>query len=183
MKGNSAQGKPSWVIALVEDSRTKMLLRRYLILSGVRPDQWRFVPQGKWSGSGEQAVRLNYAEQVQAFRIRSAGKQSKTSLMVAIDADTGTVQDRLSQLAAALKESGQAPIDTGTECIAHLVPKKNIETWILCLNGEAVGEEKSYKAERNYREAEWNEKTRLASEALFQWTRSMDDLPAHCVES
>jgi len=137
MKDSRAGNKPSLVIALVEDSRTKMLLRQYLLLAGIKSHQIRIEPQRKWLGSGEQAVRLNYAAQVQAFRARSAGKKSETALIVAIDADTETVHHRLAQLAGALNESGQTPVDTLTERIAHLIPKKNVETWILCLNGES----------------------------------------------
>ena len=91
----------------------------------------------------------------------------------------GTVQDRLSQLDQALKENGRDSVDVRTEQIARLAPKRNIETWLLCLNGHAVDEETNYKRTRD----NWNELIPPAAETLFQWTRSKADPPDHCIDS
>jgi hypothetical protein len=38
-------------------------------------------------------------------------------------------------------------VDVTREQIARLVPKPNIETWILCLNGQAVDEDTDLQKE------------------------------------
>jgi hypothetical protein len=66
-----------------------------------------------------------------------------------------------------------------SEQIARLVPKRNIETWILCLNQQPVDEETDYTKTRN----DWNELIPPAAKTLVQWTRSQAELPSHCVDS
>jgi hypothetical protein len=60
-----------------------------------------------------------------------------------------------------------------------LVPKRNIETWILCLNEHAVDEETDYTETRS----NWNELIAQGAETLCQWTRSTTEPPNHCVNS
>ena len=62
------------------------------------------LPTGK--GCGEQWVRMRYAEEVKAYRNRSA--RARTALVVAIDADNRQVSDRVSQLGDALADAGLA---------------------------------------------------------------------------
>ena len=78
-----------------------------------------------------------------------------------------------------LRDSGKQPVDAATERIARLVPKRNVETWILCLNGQEVDEESDYKGRLH----DWSEMTRPAAETLHEWTRSNSQLPDDCVES
>ena len=95
-----------------------------------------------------------------------------------IDADASTVQGRLNQLDQALRDGGQQTV-ADTEGIARLIPKRNVETWILCLNGKAVNEDTDYKNEKN----DWKELIPKGSETLCQWTRSQAKPPNHCVDS
>ena len=109
------------------------------------------------------------------FRRRS--QRAQTALIVIIDADVGTVKHRLLQLDQALEGSEQKAVDDTSEEIARLVPKRNVETWILCLNGEAVNEEDDYTEQ---------DRTSLipeAAEALFHWTQSDAPPPTNCIES
>jgi len=84
-----------------------------------------------------------------------------------------------SQLDQALKNAGKKPVDPANEQIARLIPKRNIETWILCLNEKPVDEETDYKNTRD----DWNELIPPAAETLFQWTSSKAEPPNHCVDS
>src|SRR2546430_7675062 len=126
--------KPSRVIVVLEDDHQKMLIYRYLVKCG-----WRHAvrihqsPSGR--GSAESWVRERFVKETIAYRSRQA--RTLTALIVMIDADTRTVQDRLNQLDQALTDNGQQTV-AGTERIARLIPKRNVETWILCLNGQAV---------------------------------------------
>ncbi len=169
--------KPSQVIVVLEDDHHKMLVYRYLIKRGLESNVLRIERSPSGEGSAESWVRKTFVREVNAYRSRS--RHTQTALIVVIDADTGTVHDRLRQLDQALKDSRKETVDTDTEQIARLVPKRNIETWILCLNEQAVDEETDYKKTRN----DWNELIPPAAEGLFQWTRSNDEPPKHCVDS
>ena len=63
------------------------------------------------------------------------------------------------------------------EAIAHLVPKRNVETWILCLNGKVVDEHTNYKRE--------NVDGLIAPAAVtfLEWSRPGAEVPASCVPS
>jgi hypothetical protein len=133
-------------------------------------------PAGK--GSGEQWVRNRFAKEVSACRFRVTGKRAETALVVIIDADAYTVEQRLQHLADALHEAGIDPLQNN-ELIARLIPKRNVETWILCLNDHRVDEITDYKGTRR----DLNELVPEASEALFRWTRPNARVPGHCVNS
>jgi hypothetical protein len=156
--------------------RQRQFVLRYLAKAAVDTHQVRFNPVRSWNGAGEQRVRENYAEEVRRFRRRHAN--AATALIVVIDADTRSVPSRLAQLAATLQAGGIEAVNLRTESIAHLVPKRNIETWILCLNNTRVYEDRDYK-----QNGDWSDRTRRAAEVLFQWTRLNHPLPEHCVPS
>ena len=64
-------------------------------------------------------------------------------LVVVIDADKYSLKQRLDSLDLALEEDSQAQRQP-QEKIAVFVPKRNIETWIFYLGGEAVDEGREY---------------------------------------
>jgi len=171
--------RPSLVIVIVEDDHHEMLVRRYLRKRGMELHQVRFERSPSGQGSAEGWVRTKYAKEVTAYRNRQA--RAATALIVMIDADTHTVQGRLAQLSQALAEHGIQPIDNNenNEHVVQLVPKRNVETWILCLTQQVVDEEEDYKQ----RSHEWKKLIPRASEVLFQWTRSNAALPNHCIDS
>jgi hypothetical protein len=61
------------------------------------------------------------------------------SLVVSIDADTSSVEERQRQLDRKLEPYGMERRGLG-ERIAILVPKRNIETWVHYMMGEDVNE-------------------------------------------
>jgi hypothetical protein len=69
-------------------------------------------------------------------------------------------------------------IPDDTEEIARLVPKRNIETWILCLNDVQVNEDADYKRTHD----DWTELIRTAAGTLYVWNRPRVAVPASCVE-
>ena len=168
--------KPSQVVILVEDRRHEMLVRRYLRKRGMEPHQMTFVPFPSGRGSAEQWVRTRFAKEVSAYRQRRV--RAATALIIMIDADAHTVDQRVAQLARSLREAGSPPLQMD-EPVARLIPKRNVETWILCLNEHQVDEMTDYKGTRH----DWNDLVPPASEALFQWTRRHAPLPAHCSDS
>ncbi len=129
------------------------------------------------TGSGEQWVRERFATEVKAYRTRSA--RAETALIAIIDADRLTVNERLAQLDLILDESEASPIRSDAEQIARLVPKRNVQTWILCLNDVSVDETSDYKGSRN----DWTKLVRVGSQTLYNWTRANAYLPVDCISS
>jgi hypothetical protein len=166
--------RPSLVIVVLEDDNHEMLVRRYLKKRGMREHEIRIEISPSGEGSAENWVRKTFVKEISAYRTRHA----RTKLIVVIDADTGTVQERLRQLDQALRDNGKQAVDTDSEQIARLVPKRNVETWIRCLNGHAVDEETDYK-----KKDDWSKLIPPAAETLFQWTQSTDEPPQRCVDS
>jgi DNA polymerase III psi subunit len=175
--------KPSLVIILGEDKRHQQLIFRYLRRLGLETHQMRFRGSPSGDGSGEQLVRDQFPIEVAEYRRRQANNETK--LIVVTDADRLSVQERLSTLDRILQESRADSIRPETEQIARLTPKRNIETWILCLNsilvidGDPLDEDTDYKKKRT----DWSELIRPAAEALFAWTREHAQIPEACLRS
>lgn len=157
--------KPSLVIIVIEDDHHAMLIRRYLKKRGLEEHQMRIERAPAGEGSAENWVRNKFVKEVAIYRNRQT--RARTALIVVIDADTYTVQERLRQLDEALGEGGVERIDPARERIARLIPKRNVETWILCLNGNEVDEEIDYKHTRN----DWAELIPNAAQTLSEWDR------------
>lgn len=162
------------LILLVEDRAQDQFVRNFLGRIGHHPRQIRSLPLTQGRGSGEQSVRERYARQVDALRC----SHTKACLVVMIDADTGSVDDRLRQFEGALKDADAAPRGA-REPILNLIPKRSVETWILCLNSYPVDEATNYRGrpEAGARES------KSAALVLFDWTRPNAVLPASAVSS
>jgi len=123
-------------VILCEDLQSQVLLRRYLKTRGFA--RIRVLPLP--AACGEQYVRENYAVQV------SAQRKSRVAqvLVVHIDADQSTVQNRHHQLERELVKHGldaRGP----DEPIAIVVPRYETETWLHhYLGREVVAETQSY---------------------------------------
>ena len=167
--------KPSQVTVLAEDQRHQQFARRYLerLNYSRREIVMDALPAGK--GAGEKWVRQRYARLVAAYRARVA--RAGTALVVMIDADTSEVSHRLRQLQDALAQANVKP-RSENEKIAHLVPKRSIETWILLLTGTDVNEDTSY---RNAPDVD--DRVKAAALKLFEWSRRNAVLPEHCLPS
>jgi hypothetical protein len=165
--------QPSQTILLVEDSRHERFIVAYLRKIGFKQHAMRIRKSP--SGSAEQWVRTQFAIEVQACLRRPA----KTMLVVILDADTHTIQHRFRQMDQALQQVDASLINKGAEAVVRLVPKRNIETWILCVNGRAVDQETDYKQDRN----DWTGLIKSGITSLYDWTRPNALLPVTCVES
>jgi hypothetical protein len=120
-------------------------------------------------------VRARYAPAVKAYRARAA--KAQTSLVVAIDADIGDVARRARQLGESLDAEGLSA-RTDQARIVHLIPRRNIETWILNLNGNMVDEETDFR-----RAPGVDNQIESAANTLFEWTRPNALVPPFCVAS
>jgi hypothetical protein len=167
---------PSRVFVLVEDELHRALILRYLIQCGFEQHQMRIQLSPAGRGSAENWVLRRFASETRTYRSRQA--RAEAALIVMIDADTRSVQDRWNQLDQALTDNGEPTVSRG-ERIARLVPRRNVETWVLCLNEEHVNEIDDYSGARG----NWNELIPQGAETLCQWTRPNADPPHRCVNS
>ena len=128
------------IVILCEDRQQEVFARSFLKKRGFRGlFTANICPAG--SQSGEQYVRTHYPEEVKAYRQNR--NRVAIGLVVLIDADTGTLEARLNELASALDKDEQEKRGSN-EAIAIFVPKRNIETWIHYLQEETVNEEDAY---------------------------------------
>ncbi|MBI5282701.1 MAG: hypothetical protein HY858_13535 [Candidatus Solibacter usitatus] len=84
--------------------------------------------------------------------------------------------ERETQLGTSLRDQGVAP-RLAHEAVAHLIPKRSIETWVLCLNGQPVDETTDYKQRAD------NSQIPDAANAFFAWSRTNATVPAICIPS
>lgn len=133
------------IVILCEDRQQEVFARYFLKKRGftglIRP---KICPPG--SQAGEEYVRTHYPGEVKAYRQKRY--QVSIGLVVLIDADTGTLEARLNELASVLEEDEQKNREPN-EAIAIFVPKRNIETWIHYLQRETVNEEGVYAKFKN----------------------------------
>jgi hypothetical protein len=134
------------IVILCEDRQQEVFARYFLKKRGFTGlFRTKICPPG--SQAGEQYVRTHYPEEVKAYRQNR--NRVAIGLVVLIDADTGTLEARLNELASVLNKDKQENRGSN-EAIAIFVPKRNIETWIHYLQGETVNEEDAYaKFEKN----------------------------------
>jgi hypothetical protein len=164
------------IILLVEDLNRENLLRRYLQRVGHGNRTMRVVRSPSGRGSGEQFVRESYASQVRA--IRGTLTRTKACLIAMIDADILAVEDRGQRFERALREANEPPRQP-SEPILNLIPKRNVETWILCLNSLAVDEVTNYRHDPRVDA----EAIKRAARTLFSWTRPNFLLADGCTPS
>lgn len=121
-------------------------------------------------------MRARYAIEVAAIRLQRT--RTKAWLIVTIDADAGSVDQRRRQLARALEDSNETP-RTASEPALNLAPKRNVETWIVCLNLEAVDEINDYRHDARVA----SQSIKQAARNVFAWTRPNCPIPSPCVPS
>lgn len=163
------------VVLLVEDTNQERLARRYLQRLGHENRNMRSkLVAGR--GSGEQFVREMYASEVRALRSQLA--RTRACLLVMVDADAGSTADRRRQLDRALQDADEPPRNL-QEPILNLVPKRNIETWLLCFNMIEVNETDDYRHDPRIN----GQAIKRAAETMFSWTRANAVVPDRCVPS
>lgn len=132
-----SDGKASQVIVLCEDIQQRVFVYRYLTRLGYGPRDVKFDIAPAGQGAGDAYVLGEYARQANECRTRN--KIARTVFIAVVDVDTLDLEERRKQLDGALSAGG-AHARTNVAPIVTLLPKRNIETWIRALFGEAVNE-------------------------------------------
>jgi hypothetical protein len=174
--------KPTETIVLCEDKLTESLLRSYLKSHNINARNIRFVTSPKGRGSGERFVIRQFPTQVDAYRISKAKKT--TWPIVVIDADTGTVATHITELDSSLRTCGNERLRSlrlENENIARLIPRRDIETWLLILDGTDANEEIDYSKSKS--RDEWHSLAMPGGAQLHDWTRNNAQVPPTCIES
>jgi hypothetical protein len=129
------------IVLLCEDSQHEAFARRFLEGMGWNTREIRVEKSPSAKGSAEQWVREKFPSELKSYRQRNP--KAASALIVMIDADAREVRDRINEFEVECTSNG-VPFRTQDEAVAIAVPKRNIETWIHCLNGQEVDEEKTY---------------------------------------
>lgn len=133
----------SKITVLCEDKQQEAFIRRFC---KKRNREIYAVPRSKTSeGSGEQSVRNKYPDQLDAIRKRGG------ILVVMVDGDNYSVDQRQKQLDAACSQKGVSPRKSSDK-VVFFVPMRNIETWLAYLDGEHVNETDVYPKLKRQRE-------------------------------
>lgn len=134
------------VILLCEDSQHDAFVRRFLKNRNIRGREINTLPLSGGAGSGEQRVRNQFPDQLRAIRAKRGAY-----LIVVLDADNQTVDDRLRQLDAEC-ERRSVPPRGHSDPLVIIVPRRNIETWLAYLDGSEVDEIRKYPKLRRARD-------------------------------
>lgn len=156
-------------IVLAEDETHQNFVRRYLQRLWGRDfndHKIRWSKPQKGRGSGEQHVRTEYPKEVKACR--SLGTRVSALLIVIVDADKRTADERRRQLTDSLSAAGIPPRDDADSFVV-LIPKRHVETWIRALMQETVDEDTDYT--KSSYSSPTPEEIKSATETLYAWTR------------
>lgn len=131
------------IVLLCEDKQTESFVRNFLKHRNFkgRDIETRPLPRSN-GGAGEQSVRKQYPGQLKAIRNRK-----NAYLIVVIDADIHTLDYRHQQLKQECEENHILPRNSSDINVLHIIPRRNIETWLKYLeneNNENVNESIKY---------------------------------------
>lgn len=128
------------IFILAEDKPQQRLIRKYFRERGFSQRQIQDIPVPVGETQNIGFVLKSYAVEVALQRNVAYSR----GLVVVIDADDNTGEHRKTQLDEGLEAAGKMRRDAG-EAIAIVVPRRNVETWIWHLEGNAVDETANYK--------------------------------------
>ena len=132
---------PTDITILCEDRQQASFVRRFLMKRGSwthRDLVFNVAPEA--GGSAEQWVREQFPAELRAYR----SSHKRYALIVVIDADRREVLDRIKDFDNVCEKHDIAKKRLD-ERVLFVVPKRNIETWLLYLSGQDVDEDKEYR--------------------------------------
>lgn len=170
----------SETILLCEDEAHERFTKAYLKVCGLayQPPQLKSrVASREQQGGNDSWVLNRFPTELHACRQRQKAK-AETLLIVMLDADKFSVQDRRHQLFERLKSAGFDEYGAKEPAVL-LIPKRHVETWIRVLLGEKVTEDEVCKPWKKLEK----QVLRQAAETLYSWSRPNATPGATCVDS
>jgi hypothetical protein len=170
--------RASRIILLCEDEAHQRLAVAYMNRCGIhRRDVIDVVASRQKQGGNVGWVLDEFSRQLQACRQRHKAK-ANTLLVVVVDADTYTVDERRREFNDRLKQARQDEL-RADDPVALLVPRRHVETWIRSLLGRSVTEDEDCKGSSKPSK----EDIRQAADTLHEWARENATPGATCVPS
>lgn len=131
------------VTILCEDIDQERFIRQYLICRGLDDRKIKDFgnPKGRVIENNNALIVKHYPDIIKSYRKR---KYRNIAVVVMIDADEDSLDDRMRSLNIALDEAaGNLNKDTRlpNEKVAIFVPARNIETWFYYINNNMEGQE------------------------------------------
>ncbi len=168
------------IVLLCEDTQTESFVRNFLKHRKFQGRDINTCPLPEGSGAGEQWVRKQYPEELKLIR-----RRENAYLIVVIDADTGTIDDRHRELEIACREKDISPRDHERDSnVLHIIPRRNIETWLAYLkNDENVDESKDYQSLRDCPKEDLKEYTKSLYDMCHVQQRLREPAPASLREA
>ncbi len=164
-------------ILLCEDRSQKRLVEHYFNRCGINKRIVSFVVASeKQHGGNVGWVLQEFPRELCACRQRA--KKAQTLLIVVIDADDRTVDRRKNELVESVS-SHESPAFTSDDPVAVLIPRRNIETWILALLGRTVNEDEDYGRHSQFSRNDFI----TAARNTYDWSRENASPESTCVPS
>ena len=126
---------------LCEDAQMNGFIRAFLKCSDINAHKRRTIAIPAGDGCGEQHVRKRLPQEI---KILHSNNFLKLALIVCIDADKYSYEERKRVLIESAKKSG-CMSELEEEMVLIWIPKREIETWVAYFNGENPDEETSFK--------------------------------------
>ena len=129
------------VVVVAEDQQQEMFLRQVLRGRRLDPRDMTFLVCAKGGFAADAWVLRTHGEEARIL-LAVQHAQPRRGLITVIDADELTVERRHRQLDEA---AGAEPARVSQARIAYVVPRRNIETWLIALAGRQADEVTDYK--------------------------------------
>lgn len=169
--GGNVSDRISQYILLCEDKAHSRLLHAYFRKCGILDRQIvDLVASRMIQGGNVKWVLDRFERELHACRQRNH-HVAKTLLIVVIDADDHTVEDRRRELYQRSELRNNDPV-------VVLIPKRHIETWIRAALNGAVNELDDYK-----RPAVTKDEFRNAAGQIHGWARNQPEPGPMCIPS
>lgn len=164
---------------LCEDDPQARLVREYMKRCGV-PHRPPFVQELVASrlrrGGNIGWVLDRFPQELHACRQRC--KRVRTLLVVCVDADDCSANERRAQLSARVEAEGYDKCEAA-DPVVILIPKRHVETWLCALTGHTVNEDQDCKGQADVGKSN----VRAAAQTLHDWSRPRAVIGPTCVPS
>ena len=135
--------EPPRVLILAEDNRLFSFCLKIVMKLGIQKNRKKFdevtIPK---SGAGYTWLYREYPALVKKHRARAT--KTSVAFVVGVDSDKKSFGERATDLDKKLDEA-KLEKRKGDEAIVFVIPKRNIETWIMYFGGAKVDETTDYK--------------------------------------